>query len=86
MEDPVQYESDTRHVTAIFHKREKGEKNQDLRNEPENGTGTGNNAVQYQVLEPVGTIHGNQPAAYRVRNDFSEQFVIRPVRYKPPVM
>lgn len=82
MKHPIQYESDPGHVTAIFHKCEKSKKDKDLRNEPENGTGTGNNPVQYQILEPFGTIHGNKPCLDSIRNDFSEQFVIRPVRYK----
>ena len=78
-EDTVHDEGDTGHVADVLQDGQQEEQNEHLGNEAQNSADTGDDAVHDQAVQPASNADGFQQAAQGVRDDLTEQNIVRPV-------
>ena len=77
-EDTVHDEGDTGHVD-ILEDGQQEEQNEHLGNEAQNRADTGDDAVHDQAVQPASNTDALQQAAEGIRDDLTEQNIVRPV-------
>ena len=78
-EDTVHDEGDTGHVADVLEDGQQEEQNEHLGNEAQNSADTGDDAVHDQAVQPASNADGFQQAAQGVRDNLTEQNIVRPV-------